>query len=139
MLDTSMCTGPRYSSHDGETTRSPTEERFFRGILALLSVQLGNSGRTQGGLAMGFHWKSRTKTCFCFFPLFSRDFLHCVVFSCYMILHVRDSLLSFIICVQKIQQMIPQQPILVGGLEHFLFFHILGIIIPTDFHIFQRG
>ena len=27
-----------------------------------------------------------------------------------------------------------------GGLEHFLFFHILGIIItPTDFHIFQRG
>ena len=29
--------------------------------------------------------------------------------------------------------------ILVGGLEHFLFSHILGIIIPTDFHIFQRG
>jgi len=28
---------------------------------------------------------------------------------------------------------------LVGGLEHVLFFHILGIIIPTDFHIFQRG
>ena len=32
---------------------------------------------------------------------------------------------------------------LVGGLEHFLFFHILGmsmnVIIPTDFHIFQRG
>jgi hypothetical protein len=28
---------------------------------------------------------------------------------------------------------------LVGGLEHFLFFHILGMIIPTDFHIFQRG
>ena len=26
---------------------------------------------------------------------------------------------------------------LVVGLEHFLFFHILGIIIPTDFHIFQ--
>jgi hypothetical protein len=25
---------------------------------------------------------------------------------------------------------------LVGGLEHF--FHILGIIIPTDFHIFHR-
>jgi hypothetical protein len=24
---------------------------------------------------------------------------------------------------------------LVGGLEHFLFFHILGIIIPIDFHI----
>ena len=31
--------------------------------------------------------------------------------------------------------------ILVGGLEHFLFFHIyiLGRIIPTVFHIFQRG
>ena len=28
---------------------------------------------------------------------------------------------------------------LVGGLEHFLFFHILRIIIPIDFHIFQRG
>ena len=30
--------------------------------------------------------------------------------------------------------------LLVGGLEH-VFFHILGIIIPTDFHsiIFQRG
>ena len=29
--------------------------------------------------------------------------------------------------------------LLVGGLEHFLFFHILKIIIPFDFHIFQRG
>ena len=29
--------------------------------------------------------------------------------------------------------------ILVGGLEHFLFSHILGIIIPIDLHIFQRG
>ena len=29
--------------------------------------------------------------------------------------------------------------ILGGGLEHFLCFHILGRIIPTDFHIFQRG
>ena len=28
---------------------------------------------------------------------------------------------------------------LVGGLEHLLFSHILGIIIPIDFHIFQRG
>ena len=27
---------------------------------------------------------------------------------------------------------------LVGGLEHVLFFHILGLIIPIDFHIFQR-
>ena len=28
---------------------------------------------------------------------------------------------------------------LVGCLEHVLFFHILGIIIPFDFHIFQGG
>ena len=28
---------------------------------------------------------------------------------------------------------------LVGGLEHVLFFDILGLIIPSDFHIFQRG
>ena len=28
---------------------------------------------------------------------------------------------------------------LIGGLEQFIFFHILGIITPTDFHIFQRG
>ena len=32
------------------------------------------------------------------------------------------------------------ETILVGGLEHFLFFHILGIIIiPTDYIIFFRG
>ena len=29
--------------------------------------------------------------------------------------------------------------ILGGGLEHLLFFHILGPLIPFDFHIFQRG
>jgi hypothetical protein len=28
---------------------------------------------------------------------------------------------------------------LVGGLEHFLLFHILGTIIPTDENIFFRG
>jgi len=28
---------------------------------------------------------------------------------------------------------------LVGGLEHLLFFHILGIITPTDELIFFRG
>ena len=33
----------------------------------------------------------------------------------------------------------PNIRILVGGLEHFLFFHMLGIMIPIDFHIFQRG
>ena len=31
------------------------------------------------------------------------------------------------------------QHFLVGGLEHFLFFHILGIIIPTDELIFFKG
>ena len=30
-------------------------------------------------------------------------------------------------------------PLLVGRLERFLFFHILGIIIPTDELIFFRG
>ena len=29
--------------------------------------------------------------------------------------------------------------ILVGGLEHFLFFHVLGIVTPTDELIFFRG
>ena len=29
--------------------------------------------------------------------------------------------------------------ILVGGLEHVLYFHILGIILPTDELIFFRG
>ena len=28
---------------------------------------------------------------------------------------------------------------LVGGLEHVLFFHILGIVIPIDFLLFFRG
>ena len=32
----------------------------------------------------------------------------------------------------------PSTLFLVGGLEHVFFLHILGIIIPTDFHIFQR-
>jgi hypothetical protein len=32
-----------------------------------------------------------------------------------------------------------KEPDLVGGLEHFIFFHILGIIIPTDELIFFRG
>ena len=52
-------------------------------------------------------------------------------------------LLGFKKCYYPIQlvRYIPHRPssYLVGGLEHFLFFHILGIIIPTDFHIFQRG
>ena len=29
--------------------------------------------------------------------------------------------------------------LLVGGLEHLFFFLMLGITIPNDFHIFQRG
>ena len=31
------------------------------------------------------------------------------------------------------------EPKLVGGLEHVWFFHLLGIILPFDFHIFRRG
>ena len=27
----------------------------------------------------------------------------------------------------------------VGGLEHFALFHLVGTLIPMDFHIFQRG
>ena len=26
-----------------------------------------------------------------------------------------------------------------GGLEYVVFFHVLGIIIPIDFHIFSEG
>ena len=32
-----------------------------------------------------------------------------------------------------------KNPSLVGGLEQFFFSHILGIVIPIDFHIFQIG
>ena len=32
-----------------------------------------------------------------------------------------------------------QMAYLVGGLEHFFISGSLGIIIPTGFHIFQRG
>ena len=28
---------------------------------------------------------------------------------------------------------------MLGGVEHFSFFRLLGIVIPTDCHIFQRG
>ena len=39
-----------------------------------------------------------------------------------------------------VRQMFPYYiSMLVGGLEHFLFSDILGIIIPIDFHIFQRA
>ena len=33
----------------------------------------------------------------------------------------------------------PKVQWLVGGLVAIFFLHILGIVIPTDFHIFQRG
>ena len=33
----------------------------------------------------------------------------------------------------------PKIQILIGGLEHLLFSHILGIIIPIDYYIFQMG
>ena len=28
---------------------------------------------------------------------------------------------------------------LVGGLDHVLFFHMLGRITPTDFHVYSEG
>ena len=40
---------------------------------------------------------------------------------------------------EEVRSAIPVKPCLVGGLEHFLFSHILEIIIPSDVHIFQRG
>ena len=45
------------------------------------------------------------------------------------------------ITVVKLWKRIHQKSVyLFGGLEHFLFFHILGNNkVPTDFHIFQRG
>ena len=43
-------------------------------------------------------------------------------------------------CSKHVEQWWPSKNVqryLVGGLEHVLFFHILGIIIRIDFHIFQ--
>ena len=55
---------------------------------------------------------------------FIRDSISIYQLSCFQCFHITSS--CFIL-------------FLVGGLEHFLFFHILGIMIPIDFHIFQRG
>ena len=47
----------------------------------------------------------------------------------------------FNVCVSgctSVNSQIANIIILVGGLEHFSFFHMLEIMIPTDFHIFQR-
>jgi hypothetical protein len=41
--------------------------------------------------------------------------------------------------MNKIEQVSPKSEVLVGGLEHLLFFHILRIIIPTDELIFFTG
>ena len=53
--------------------------------------------------------------------------IHWIVMDSYMFYHV-----------PFISYETPLNHTLVGGFEHD-FFHILGIIIPTDFHIFQRG
>ena len=47
-------------------------------------------------------------------------------------------------CIELLQSLpflpvVTQNHVLVGGLEHFLFFHMLGIIIPTDELIFFKG
>ena len=44
----------------------------------------------------------------------------------------------------KVQQMGQEvidgnKKLLVGGLEHFYFSIYMGIMVPSDFHIFQRG
>ena len=44
-----------------------------------------------------------------------------------------------LLVVRRFREKQPQQPFLVGALEHFLFSHKLEIIIPIDFHICQRG
>ena len=51
-----------------------------------------------------------------------------------------DGYLTVIICLPFIVTFY-RAGRLVGGLEHefFMTFQIFGIIIPTDFHIFQRG
>ena len=49
------------------------------------------------------------------------------------------ALLSSRTTTQNIHNINIRYSSLIGGLEHFLFSHILGIIIPIDFHIFQRG
>ena len=51
---------------------------------------------------------------------------------------VYKSNLGFMATISNKLIRIINQLILLGGLEHFVP-HILGIIIPTDFHIFQRG
>ena len=42
-------------------------------------------------------------------------------------------------CLRMLANFWWERHLLVGGLEHFWCSHILGIIIPIDFHIFQRG
>jgi len=38
------------------------------------------------------------------------------------------------------QNWVPKQLYLIGGLEHFVFFHMLGITIPIDeLHHFSEG
>ena len=44
-----------------------------------------------------------------------------------------------VISIHYIHTLHTLHTLLVGGLEHFLFSHIFRIIIPIDFHIFQRG
>ena len=52
--------------------------------------------------------------------------------------HADGSWISFVLGSSVKPLETRQNPSLVGGLEHSSFY-VLGIIIPTDFHIFQRG
>ena len=69
-----------------------------------------------------------------------RNFMHAVVVTDMRLFYVRAATRSFQpMKVSAMNRWKSGDILLVGGLEHFLFSHILGIIIPIDFHIFQRG
>ena len=87
------------------------------------------------------------------FPWFSVWFSigwywNCSSWGPLIVVGIEDMMLAMYLQLQDgyIKHVKPCQTMLklVGGLEHVLFFHIyiyyiLGIVIPTDFHIFQRG
>ena len=53
--------------------------------------------------------------------------------------NILESLLGIIIIYQDLSSTNHWYSFLVGGLEHFSFSHILRIVIPIDFPIFQRN
>ena len=53
--------------------------------------------------------------------------------------HEIDQTDGFFLKNESTYGLLNPESFLVGGLEHFLFSHLLGIVIPIDFQIFQRG